>query len=446
MDPARWGTTHEVPHDNSTGYEAGQHSAPGGACVDKDVAHHRGGIVDPVVRALPIYLTTGMIFGAVSARGLEIPLYAHQLGASRGSVGLLFTSYMVSAALVAVPSGVITDRFGRLRTLILAICVAAASQLAAAGSQDVGLLFVWQLVGGLSAGASQTALFATLTDIVPSQDLGKAMGWLTLSMQTGFFVGPAVAGLLLGWLTLQQDLLVTTIPFGVALLMSFGGVPDKRNPSASMALWGPVKSFARGSTFWALTASLLAVTLLWGTFQAYLPLMGKELFGLSGPMIGYLLGIVSVFNGATRVPAGRMVDRLQSRIALVTACTIGFAVTVAVLPHLHGFWQPTILLSLTVPLMAVSFVGIGVAFAQIAPDDSRGVAMGVYSAVLFVGLGLGPAIFAPVIQASGYQFGFLLCAVAAAILAVVALGIRHEPLQRFRRPIVPPPVVGDYAD
>ena len=398
------------------------------------------------MRALPIYLTTGLIFGAVSARGLEIPLYAHQIGASRGSVGLLFTSYMVTAALVAVPSGVITDRFGRMRTLILAISVAAASQLAASASHQVALLYVWQLVGGLSAGASQTALFAALTDIVPSKDLGKAMGWLTLSMQTGFFLGPAIAGLLLAWLTLQQDLVVTALPLGSALLMSLRGVPDKRNPSASMALWGPVKNFARGSTFWALTASLMACTLLWGTFQAYLPLMGKELFGLSGPMIGYLLGIVSVFNGATRVPAGRMVDRLQSKIALVSTCTVGFAISVAVLPHLHGFWQPTVLLSLTVPLMAVSFVAIGVVFAQIAPDDSRGVAMGVYSAILFLGLGLGPALFAPVIQASGYRSGFLLAAVAGAVLAVVALGIRHEPLQRWRRGVVPPPIVGDYAD
>jgi len=398
------------------------------------------------VRSLPIYLATALIFGAVSARGLEIPLYAHQIGASRGSVGLLFTTYMVTAALVAIPSGVVTDRFGRLRTLLLAIAIAAGSQLAAAGSHDVGLLYVWQLVGGLSAGASQTALFAALADVVPSEDLGKAMGWLTLSMQMGFFFGPAIAGLLLGWLTLQQDLLVTTLPFGLALLVSFRGVPDKHNPKASVALWGPVKRFARGSTFWALTTSLMAVTLLWGTFQAYLPLMGKETFGLSGPMIGYLLGIVSVFNGATRVPAGRMVDRLQGKIGLVTLCTVGFAVTVAVLPHLHGFWAPTVLLSLTVPLMAVSFVAIGVVFAQIAPDDSRGVAMGVYSAILFLGLGLGSALFAPVIQARGYQFGFLLCAIAGSVLALIAYGIRHEPFQRRPRAAVPLPVVGDYAD
>lgn len=399
-----------------------------------------------VVRALPIYITTGLIFGAVSARGLEVPLYAHQIGAGRGAVGLLFTTYMVTAALVAIPSGVITDRFGRRRTVILAIVIALGSQLAAAATHHTGPLYLWQLVGGLSAGASQTALFAALADIVPAGQLGKAMGWLTLSMQTGFFLGPALAGLLLAWLSLEQDLVVTTIPFGLALLIAWRGVPDGRKPHSSTALWGPVRSFARGATFWAMACALLACTLLWGTFQAYLPLMGKEVFGLSGPMIGYLLGTVSIFNGATRVPAGRMVDRLQSRTGLVTACTVAFALTMAVLPNLHGFWQPTVLLSLTVPLMAVGFVACGVGFARIAPEGARGVAMGVYTAVLFLGLGLGPALFAPVIERSGYQTGFVLAAIAGTLLAMLPLLIRHDPIRRGGAPLAPPTVVGDYSD
>ena len=397
------------------------------------------------MRALPIYLTTALMFGAVSARGLGIPLYAHQLGASRSSVGLLFTVYMLVAAAVGIPSGVIADRLGRRNTVLFSIAIAALSQVAAAFSNSVEWLFVWQLVGGISAGASQTALYAALADAVEPGRLGAAMGWMTLSLQTGFFTGPAVAGILLHWFTLQQDLVITSVPLALAFGMATRSIPGGRRAGSSLAMLGPLRKFASGSTFWALTASLLALAILWGTFQAYLPLLGKEVFGLTGTSIGYMLGIMSVFNGATRVPAGKLVDRLQSRAPLVTVCIVGFAATVAVLPHLTGFWLPTALISLTVPFIAVSFVATAVVYSHIADDDSRGIAMGVYSAVLFLGLGLGPALFGPVIQARGYGVGFLACAIGATALAATALLIRHQPIRRWRAS-AERPIVGDYAD
>ena len=87
-----------------------------------------------------------------------------------------------------------------------------------------------------------------------------------------------------------------------------------------------------------------------------------------------------------------------------------FALGIALLPHLHGFWGPVVLLIVAVPFIATAFIAIGIVFAQLATAESRGVAMGVYSTVLFVGLGLGPAVFAPLIQGQGFAAGFTACA------------------------------------
>src|SRR5260370_7521878 len=81
--------------------------------------------------------------------------------------------------------------------LVVALVVAGVSQIAAAATTTVFPLFVWQIVGGLGAGAQQAALFSAVTESVKSGRLGRAMGWLTIAMQVGFFVGPSVAGLLL---------------------------------------------------------------------------------------------------------------------------------------------------------------------------------------------------------------------------------------------------------
>jgi len=89
-----------------------------------------------------------------------------------------------------------------------------------------------------------------------------------------------------------------------------------------------------------------------------------------------------------------------------------------VLPHLSGFWVPTLLLVVTVPMIATAFIAIGIVFVQMATADSRGTAMGVYSTVLFLGLGAGPAMFAPLMDRS-FVVGFTACALVGGETAIL---------------------------
>src|SRR5712691_10033805 len=161
-------------------------------------------------RTLAIYIAAGASFAALAARGLTVPLYAHALGADRFQVGALFSMATLAAAALSLPSGLLIDRFGARSLLIFSVVVAAGSQLAAAATTTVLPLFIWQIVGGLGSGAQQAALFSAVTESVKSGRLGRAMGWLTASMQVGFFVGPSIAGLLLTRLDIRTDLAVTT--------------------------------------------------------------------------------------------------------------------------------------------------------------------------------------------------------------------------------------------
>ena len=388
-------------------------------------------------RVLAIYLITALSFGAGGARNLAIPLYADQLGATRGEIGLLFSTFTITAALLSLPSGLLADRFGRRNLVVFSLLALGLSQLIAGLTHDVRVLFATQLLGGVGGGAAQTALMAALADLVPIERMGRSMGWLTLAMQTGFLGGPAVAGILLRWLTLEQDLLVTTIPVGIALVLAFwvSGVGGAKG--VKLEIRKPLRALSARRGFVGLVIALLAATILWGTYNAYIPVFGKRGLGLSGTEVGYLLAIQAVLNGATRVPAGRLLDRVARKGAVVALTTIGFAVGLLVLPHLSGFWVPTLLLLLTVPMIATAFIAIGIVFVQMATADSRGTAMGVYSTVLFLGLGAGPAMFAALMDRS-YVFGFTACALLGGLLAGLSLLVRNEPIRRRRAVVVPP--------
>jgi MFS family permease len=389
-------------------------------------------------RVLAIYLITALSFGAGGARNLAIPLYADQLGAGRGEIGLLFSTFTITAALLSIPAGLLADHFGRRNLIIFSLLALGASQLVAGRTGSVQVLFATQVLGGVGASASLTALMAVLADRVPVQRIGRSMGWLTLSMQTGNLAGPAVAGVLLRWVDLQESLLVTTIPVGLALVLCASLGSFERHPGEKLELIGPLRGLAAQRGFAGLLIALLAATVLWGTYQAYIPIFGTRGLGLDGTSVGYLLAIQAGVNGATRVPAGRLLDRVTRRKGVVVAVTIaGFAAGLAVLPHLRGFWVPTLLLVVTVPMIAIAFIAIAIVFVQMATAQSRGTAMGVYSTVQFLGTGTGPAIFAPLMDRS-FQSGFTACAVAGAVLAAISLVARAGPARRRRAVVVPP--------
>src|SRR5579872_338199 len=118
-------------------------------------------------RALAIYVAAGATFAALSARGFLVPLYAHQLGASRFEVGALFSVSTLAAALLSLPSGLLIDRFGARTLLWSSIVVALATQLATAATTTIAPLFLWQVVGGLAGGAQNAVLFSAVIESVP---------------------------------------------------------------------------------------------------------------------------------------------------------------------------------------------------------------------------------------------------------------------------------------
>jgi len=195
-------------------------------------------------RAVLLYIAAGASFAALSARGLTVPLYAHDLGASRFEVGALFSVSTLAAALLSLPSGVLVDRFGARALLAISLVLAAGSQVATAATTTVPPMFIWQIVGGLAGGAQQAALFSAVTESAPGGRLGRSMGWLTFSMQAGFFLGPSIAGIALRWIDVRTDIEVTTalILFALPGALIASGTRQGHSAEGVCALGSRVRS------------------------------------------------------------------------------------------------------------------------------------------------------------------------------------------------------------
>jgi MFS family permease len=385
------------------------------------------------IRTLPIYVAAGCIFAAFGVRSFALPLRVNELGGSRIEVGLLFSVGTVVAAGLSLPAGFLADRFGKRSLLLLSIVIGGVSQAGLGIAGSVAPLFLWQALAGVGAAAAQAALMAALVDAVPAARLGRAIGWLTLAFQVGLLLGPAAAGTSLQWLSLQSALTASALLFALALAMTLASIPASPGRDVGWNIIEPLRQIAGRRAFVVATVGLLGATMLWGTLQAYLPLFGKEQLRLSGVQIGYMLAIQAVANGLARIPGGRLVDRLRRRGPLVAVGLGAYAVAIAVLPHLTGFWSATVLLSLSVPVLATVYLALGVLFSGLSTVETRGIAMGVYGTVLYLGLGFGPAIFGPIMERSGYLAGFTACAAVGLGMAGLTALVRSD-LVRLRRP------------
>src|ERR1700716_1030838 len=390
-------------------------------------------------RMVALYVAAGASFAALSARGLTVPLYAHDLGASRFEVGALFSVATLAAAVLSLPSGLLVDRLGPRTLLIASLVLTVISQLATAAATTVAPLFVWQLVGGLAAGAQQSALFSAVTESVSGGRLGRALGWLTFSMQTGFFLGPSLAGIALRWIDVRTDIAVTTVLVVLAIPGAFAASGTRQHEGRGLSLREPLRALVKQRAFLPVTVGLIAMTLVWGTVGAFLPVFGKEALGLPSAQVGYLLALQAVVNGLSRLPGGRLVDRARHRWPLVFVGVIVWSAASVVLGHLTGFLWPAVVLGVATPFVGTAFVSSGVVFADLSAASTRGVTMGMYGTTLFLGLSLGPLIFGPLVQTYGYAVGFTACAAVAALLAIAMAAFHAEPLRRRGEVPLPPP-------
>ena len=140
-----------------------------------------------------VFICLSSLFFSASYNMLipELPSYLTNLGGSEYK-GLIIALFTLTAGLSRPFSGKLTDTIGRKPVLIIGAIVCVISGLFYPILTSVsGFLFL-RLLHGFSTGFSPTAIAAYVSDIIPKNRLGEAMGIQGLCFSTGLALGPAL--------------------------------------------------------------------------------------------------------------------------------------------------------------------------------------------------------------------------------------------------------------
>ncbi len=132
--------------------------------------------------------------------------------------GIIFSGFLVGWALGGVLFGVLADRFGRTRVLVVTILIYAVFTGMAALSQTWWQLGLFRFLTALGIGGEWAAGAALVAEVWPEQKRAKAAGVLQSAWAAGFFLAALIHLLLRehGW---RPVFVVGVAPAFVALLV-----------------------------------------------------------------------------------------------------------------------------------------------------------------------------------------------------------------------------------
>ncbi|WP_338276259.1 myxochelin export MFS transporter MxcK [Corallococcus caeni] len=252
------------------------------------------------------------------------PLLMQRLGLSATRFGALVSAYTLASAAMGVLGVFWLDRLERKRTLLLLYAgFIAATLLCGAATGATGLLIA-RTVAGACAGLMGAVVIAIVSDVVPAERRGQAIGTVmtayALSAVAGVPLGLGLANLG-GW---RSPFIALAAVAGVVwfLLLRFlprvdGHLSQASGAGASTPGLTPRLALGWGLTFTVVFASFLLIPYL-GAFM-----VGNVGLSLTDLPWVYLAGGAATFVSSRGI--GRMADRLGPArvLALLLVATMG---------------------------------------------------------------------------------------------------------------------------
>jgi EmrB/QacA subfamily drug resistance transporter len=413
---------------------------------------------------------------------VALPTLQRELGATQGELQWVVDAYIVVFAGLLFSWGIVGDRVGRRKVLLIGLTVFAVGSVFAAFSDSPIELIVWRAVMGVGGAAVQPATLAVITNVFPPGERGRAIGIWAGTGGIAVAGGPLAGGAVLEHFWWGAVFLVGVPVAVLGIVGVLAVVPESRDPDPGrldvpgvllsiVALAGVVYGIIRGGAGEGWTTPGVLVPLVGGlvllaafvwlqrrsahpaldvslfgnpAFSAAAAALGLNFFALLGAifyLVYYLQGVLGfspLQSGAALIPMalGMAVMAPQSsgladRFGAKAVCATGFGlITLSFLGvQLLDLTSPVWLL---VAVLAVQGIGMGAVMApatesimSVVPREKAGAGAAVNNSVRQVGGALGVAILGSVLAAS-----------YAAYLGTAATGLPAETQAAARQSII----------
>ena len=334
---------------------------------------------------------------------------------AEGEVALLLFAYGAGSVVSILVGGVLTDRLGRRRTLLLSLL--GSGVLAVwMGLLPSPRLFVPLLVAfGFIADLYRPAASAVIGDLLPSGERATGFAGLRMAVNLGWASGTALGGLLADWdwrlLFLGDGL--TTLAYGVLVYFT---IPETRPTLAASATLDespgsparPARDARRrlpaspltDFVFLECVAVSFLFTLIFCSHLVVLPLTVTQSAGYPAVVFGLLAalnGVLVALFEITIVAKLKPFRRLRLAALGYALAALGFGM-IGLVMHWAWFLLAVLVFTLGEILSAPQQMAF---IADWAPPEARGRYLSLYQATWSIAFAVNPALTLPLHAALG---------------------------------------------
>ena len=356
-----------------------------------------------------------------------LPTYGAQFHVSDVAIGGLVGAFSLMQFLLAPWWGRVSDRIGRRPVLIIGLAGSTLSYLIFAFAGSFLVLLLSRLVAG-GMGATVNVAQAYLADVTPPERRARAMGLIGAAFGLGFIVGPALAGLTIGFGEAVPGVVAAGFCF-LSLVIALVRLPETRvhRPTTTRRL--PILRRETALPYAVMFFYVLAFTVITVVF----PLFVTRQLGYDRGSVAYffvLMGSVSALTQGWLV--GKIAPRFGER-TLMSAGAITMATGLAAVPFCHQGPLPEALV-LPAFLTALMLVAFGAALvsptvagylSRIVDVDDQGRALGGLQSVGSMGRIIGPPAAGFLNEMGGAGMAFLGSTAMALVAAAAATRARR---------------------
>ena len=170
---------------------------------------------------------------------IALPTIQQDLDATQGELVWAIDSYILVFASLLFTWGVLGDRVGRKKVLLIGLSIFGTASAICAFSDSAGMLIGFRAVMGVGGAAVLPTTLAIITVVFPPHERGKAIGAWAGAVGAAVALGPVLGGLLLehpswsNWLTGNDwgSVFLINVPIVViGIIAIIRVVPETRNP------------------------------------------------------------------------------------------------------------------------------------------------------------------------------------------------------------------------
>lgn len=400
---------------------------------------HRGSLTFVMV-----YIGYLICFIDRSAISIALSYIGRDLHLSTSTLGVVASAFFFSYALMQIPGGWLTDKFGTYRTIIAAIAMWSVFTILTGFAWSLVSLIVIRVLFGIGEGTYPSASLKQISEAMPYKKRASATSATISSNYVGAAVAPVIIAPIIataGWRTAFHLMGLIGIVFIIVYALVLR--PKKQAARAVSKTSGqpvkkhiPWKKVLSNGVLWQFFLIVFGLSSVTKGLDSWMPtyLLATRHINLAGiswlvPLPSLAAGVGSLIAGYVMVRFFKGKEKLFIGVTSLLATLLMFGMYKSVaLPAVVTFEI------LTYFCKSLAFAGTFALFAELVSKGAYGSSIGIVNFGGQLSGFLAPIVIGVLVQISNgsYTVAFLFLVFTAAIAFIAALTLSPAKLGKMR--------------